>query len=251
MGPGAWGMPANAALHGVALDRQMWLSLGCMILIFVVAQIVLLIALLRPGRAEAPRFSWWNAASFLVLALLFAGLGIRAESLWAAARFQGAAYEALQIEVVGQQFQWYFRYPGADAAFGSVRPELIDAAGGNPLGLDGKDAAGLDDVVSSALVLPVGREVNLRVRSLDVVHGFFIPAMRVKQNAVPGSVFDIHFTPAQVGTYDIVCSQVCGSGHYRMGAQVRVVTAAEYSRWIAGQATFGQVMKAPPGGGAQ
>ena len=117
----------------------------------------------------------------------------------------------MQVEVVGEQFQWYFRYPGEDAAFGVTRPELVNAAEGNPLGLDARDARGKDDVVSSVLVLPVGREVDLRLRSLDVIHGFFIPGMRLKQNAVPGLVLHVHFTPSVTGTYPILCSQVCGS----------------------------------------
>jgi cytochrome c oxidase subunit 2 len=226
-------MPPNGALHGAVVDRQMAISLACMAFLAVLAQIVALVALLRRPGNHARNFSIWNAVTFLAIAALFIGLALRTEKVWAANRFQGAAYDALQVEVVGQQFQWYFRYPGADAMFGTVRPELIDAAAGNPLGLDSKDAAGRDDFVSSKLVLPVGREVNLRVRSLDVVHGFSIPAMRVKQDAVPGSIFAIHFIPERLGVYDIVCSQVCGSGHYRMGAELDVVSPKDYAAWLA------------------
>jgi cytochrome c oxidase subunit 2 len=225
-------MPNGASLHAPALDRQMVVSLASMAAIFVVSQAVLLVALMRRANANARSFSWWNAAAFTAIAVLFAALVLRAEGLWATSRFQGPSYDALQVEVVGQQFQWYFRYPGDDAVFGRVRPELIDAAAGNPLGLDPTDAAAKDDMVSSVLVLPAGRQVNLRIRSLDVVHGFFIPAMRLKQNAVPGSVFNVHFTPSQIGTYDIVCSQVCGTGHYRMGALLRVVSAKDYDAWL-------------------
>jgi cytochrome c oxidase subunit 2 len=226
-----FGMPLNGSLQGHALDRQMLLSLGCMVVIFILAQTLLLVALLRRSEGQPSRFSWWNAASFCALAVLFGWLGLRAEALWAASRFQGPAYDALQVEVVGQQFQWYFHYPGPDGTFGRSRPELVDAAAGNPLGLDPADPAGTDDYVSSTLVLPVQRQVNLRIRSLDVVHGFFIPGMRVKQNAVPGSVFDIHFTPERIGPYSIVCAQVCGSGHYRMGAQLEVLDPETYLRW--------------------
>ena len=225
-------MPPNAAAHGRALDRQMAISLAAMIFIFILAQAIMLLAIMHPARKRAS-ISWWNIATFSGLTILFVVLSIHAERLWAANRFQGPAYDALQVEIVAQQFAWYFRYPGADARFGAVRPELVDAAGGNPLGLDSHDPAGHDDIVAAQLVLPVGREVNLRLRSLDVVHGFFIPAMRLKQNAVPGSTFDVHFTPTQTGTYGIVCSQVCGSGHYRMEAELRVVTPDEYATWLA------------------
>jgi cytochrome c oxidase subunit II len=235
-------MPANAAAHGGALDRQLAVSLVAVAVIFALAQVVMLIAILRPAKAGVARISWWNVVTFGALTLLFVLLSVRAESLWAANRFQGPAYDALQVEVVGQQYVWYFRYPGADARFGRVLPELVDAAAGNPLGLDAKDPAAQDDFVASELVLPAGREVNLRLRSLDVVHGFFVPAMRLKQNAVPGSVFDVHFTPTEVGSYDIVCSQVCGSGHFRMEAQLRVVSPQEFTTWLA--------QHAPPARGA-
>lgn len=226
-------MPVNAALHGRALDAQMSAWLWTVLALLALSQAVLIVALSRKGPGRPRAFSPWNAAAFAAVAILFSVLTVRAESLWAAARFAGPSYDALQVEVVGQQFQWYFRYPGADATFGTVRPALIDAAAGNPLGLDPHDPASRDDIVSSVLLLPAGREVDLRIRSLDVVHGFFIPAMRIKQNAVPGSVFNIHFTPTQPGTYDIVCSQVCGTGHYRMGAQLRVVSTGEYAAWLA------------------
>jgi cytochrome c oxidase subunit 2 len=107
---------------------------------------------------------------------------------------------------------------------------------GNPLGLDPSDPRGVDDLVSSVLELPVGREVDLRIRSLDVIHGFFVPAMRVKENAVPGLILHIHFTPIAVGTYPILCSQVCGSGHARMQAELRVVSEADYQDWLQARA---------------
>jgi cytochrome c oxidase subunit 2 len=237
---GTMWMPANAAAHGGALDRQLAISLIAVVIIFAVAQVVMLVAIIQPAKSGAARISWWNVVTFGALTLLFVLLSVRAESLWAANRFQGAAYDALQVEVVGQQYVWYFRYPGADARFGTVRPELVDAPSGNPLGIDVKDPAAQDDFVTSELVLPAGREVNLRLRSLDVVHGFFVPAMRLKQNAVPGSVFNVHFTPTEVGSYDIVCSQVCGSGHYRMEAQLRVVSPQDFADWLEQHAPAGK-----------
>jgi len=234
-------MPPNAAAHGQSLDRQMAVSIAAMVAVFILGQVVLLIAIIRPARDGATQVPWWNVFTFGTLTLLFVVLTVRAETLWAANRFQGPSYDALQVEVVGQQYAWYFRYPGTDARFGIVRPELVDAAAGNPLGLDAKDPAARDDLVTSQLVVPVGREVNLRLRSLDVIHGFFIPGMRLKQNAVPGSVFNVHFTPTEIGRYPIVCSQVCGSGHYRMEAELRVVSLNEFSDWLAKHAPVAQV----------
>ncbi len=167
-----------------------------------------------------------------------------AHRLWARQRFEGPSPTALQVEAVGQQFQWYFRYPGADATFGATKPELISAAYGNPLGLDPADDHGADDLVTSELVLPLGSEVDLQLRAHDVIHGFFVPAMRLKQNAVPGMVLHVHFTPVAAGVYPILCSQVCGLGHARMEAQLRVVSPAVYDAWLAQHAAARRALEA-------
>ncbi len=131
------------------------------------------------------------------------------------------------------QFAWYFRYPGVDATFGATEPPLVSAAEGNPLGVDPADPHGHDDLVSSELVLSAGREVDLRLRAQDVIHGFAVPELRLKQNAVPGQTIHIHFTPTSPGTYAILCTQLCGSGHYRMNANLRVLQPDEFARWLA------------------
>jgi cytochrome c oxidase subunit 2 len=77
--------------------------------------------------------------------------------------------------------------------------------------------------------------VILELRSLDVIHGFFAPNLRAKMNAVPGRVTELHLTPTVMGDYPIVCSQVCGLGHYRMHAVLRVVSQQEFARWMAQQ----------------
>ena len=167
-----------------------------------------------------------------VLAAVFFGLAFQSERLWAAQRYTGANPAALQVEAVGMQFAWYFRYPGADGAFGNTRPDLIDAGAGNALGLDPADERGKDDLVRSQLVVPAGREVDVRLRALDVIHGFAIPAMRLKQNAIPGQTFHVHFTPTAVGEYSILCTQVCGLGHARMQAVIRVLPPVEFAAWM-------------------
>ncbi len=227
----AWGMPANGSLHGLVLDRLMAWELGAMLALLILAHVFLFLAL---ATRRAHSLSAWAIEAFPLLAVgaVFIAMTVAAERLWAEQRFVGPAPGALQVEVVGVQFQWYFRYPGPDAEFGAVQPRLVDAAAGNPLGLDPLDARGGDDVVSSVLMLPQGREVDLRLRAQDVIHGFFIPGMRLKQNAVPGLVLHVHFTPELPGTYPILCTQVCGSGHARMQAVLRVIPPAEYADWM-------------------
>jgi cytochrome c oxidase subunit 2 len=141
----------------------------------------------------------------------------------------------MQVEVIGQQFVWYFRYPGADAAFGRTSLSLVAPAEGNPLGIDPTDSYGHDDIVTSQLVLPAHREVDLTLRSQDVIHGFAIPQMRIKQNATPGQTAHIHFTPETPGDYAILCTQVCGLGHYRMLATLRVLPPAAFDTWLHNQ----------------
>ncbi len=130
------------------------------------------------------------------------------------------------------QFAWYFRYTGPDGTFGRVEPGMVDPGAGNPVGLDAADRHGRDDLVTSELVLPAGREVDIRLRALDVIHGFAIPEMRLKQNAVPGQTTHLHFTPVVPGTYAILCTQLCGLGHYRMNANLRILSAPDFERWL-------------------
>ena len=164
--------------------------------------------------------------------LLCGFLAIRAQKLWAIERYTGASPAALQVEVTGMQFAWYFRYPGADGAFGNTSLALVAPGEGNPVGLDPRDTYGRDDIVSSQFVLPVNREVDLALRAIDVIHGFAVPELRLKQNAVPGQTVHIHFTPIVPGEYAVLCTQLCGSGHYRMQASVRVLPQAAFDAWL-------------------
>jgi cytochrome c oxidase subunit II len=230
-------MPPNAAAHGIAVDRLMRWDVGAMGLCFVLAQVLLVWLLWRPGRHSSAPSSWRVELLPLgLLTLLYVAMAVTAEHVWASQRFEGPAPAALRVEVVGQQFQWYFHYPGADAAYGLSHPTLVSAALGNPLGLDPADSNSQDDIVASELVLPVDREVDLQLRALDVIHGFFIPQMRLKQNAVPGETLHVHFTPIALGTYPILCSQLCGSGHARMQAHLRVISQRDYDIWLTAHA---------------
>jgi len=226
-------LPADASAHGPALDRQLLLSLWIVLALFALAHIILLVGLV--ARRHSAQRSIWHVeyVPLLALAVLFAVLTIRAERLWAATRYTGASLTALQVEVTGVQFSWYFRYPGTDATFGRTQPQLVAPGEGNPLGIDPADPHSADDMISSQLVLPAGREVDLAIRSQDVIHGFSVPEMRLKQNAVPGETIHIHFTPTATGTYAILCTQVCGMGHYRMNANLRVVTPPDFDHWLA------------------
>jgi cytochrome c oxidase subunit 2 len=228
-----WNLPVDASAHGPALDHQLLLSLWIALALLALAHLILLIGLL--ARRSTAQNNVWRVEylPLAALALLFAILTIKAERLWASTRYTGADPTALQIEVTGVQFAWYFRYPGSDATFGITRPQLVAPGEGNPIGLDPADPHSADDFVSSELVLPANRQVDLRLNAQDVIHGFSIPQMRLKQNAVPGQTIHLHFTPTLPGTYAILCTQVCGLGHYRMNANLRVLPPAQFAIWLA------------------
>ena len=237
----AWPLPADASAHGPALDLHLFLNLWIALGLFALAHLLLLIGLLRSRRGipygdeMTDTKATWRVEylPLLALALLFTFLAVQAEHLWAAARYTGADLSALRVEVTGMQFAWYFRYPGIDAAFGRTQPQLVSAGEGNPLGIDPADSHSHDDFVTSELVLPANQEVDLSLHAQDVIHGFAIPEMRLKQNAMPGQTIHIHFTPVQPGIYAILCTQLCGAGHYRMNANLRVLTPAAFAGWLA------------------
>jgi cytochrome c oxidase subunit 2 len=140
---------------------------------------------------------------------------------------------ALQIEAWGEQFQWYFRYPGPDGRFGPVHFELMKDSTGNYLGLDPRhDPAARDDIITPALGVPVHRPVELILRSKDVIHSFFVPGLRLQQDVVPGTRIPLYFIAARTGRYDILCAQLCGIGHYNMHADLLVMTDAKFKAWL-------------------
>ncbi len=233
-------LPPDGALRGIALDHLLGLNLSIVFWIFVAAQVLLVAALLRrwrmrPGETKTEArgtFLFLHILPLLAISGLYLWMLVSGHRLWAASR-ESDICPGLHVEVTGVQFQWYFRYPGRDGIFGVTRPTLVSAPAGNPLGLDREDPHAADDVVSSVLMLPAGQPVDVTLRALDVMHGFFVPGMRLKQDAIPGMTGHLEFTPATPGDYPILCSQVCGLGHYRMQARMRVVTPEQFEAWLA------------------
>ncbi len=226
-------LPADASAHGPALDHHLLLNLWMILALAGLAHILLITGIFLRRSPESRSLWRLEYLPLAALGILFATLAIKAEHLWAATRYTGASPAALQVEVTGMQFAWYFRYPGPDAIFGITRPQLASPGEGNPVGIDPTDQHGKDDIVTSELVLPSDREIDLRLKAQDVIHGFFIPELRLKQNAIPGETIHIHFTPTLPGTYAILCTQLCGLGHYRMNATLRVIPSGQYNTWLA------------------
>ena len=236
-----WWLPVGASAAAASIDHHFVISYWMMGVVFVAAQVVLgLFAWQYRARKDASAvYSHGNNKleivwTFLTL-VLFVGMNMMSRAIWAAERFDAAKPGAVQVEVTGMQFAWYFRYPGRDGKFGPTKPELQDPSAGNEaaIGLDASDPASKDDVVSGTMYVPVNREVEVILRAEDVIHSFFVPAMRFKQDAVPGLAIHMHFTPIATGDYEIACAELCGLGHYKMHGMLKVVTQEEYDKWLA------------------
>lgn len=237
----AW-WPHAISASAPYIDHQWHMTFVAMGVIFILAQVTLGLFVWRfRDRGDQTKASYSHGNNKLELtwtvltAILFLGLNAIGSPIWAAERFQSADQGAMKVEVTGLQFAWYFRYPGPDDKFGTTRPELEDASLGglSALGVDTNDPASKDDVVSGVLVLPVNREVDLTLRSQDVIHSFFVPAMRFKQDAVPGLMIHMHFRPERTGDYEIACAELCGLGHYKMHGIMRVVSEEDFQKWLA------------------
>jgi cytochrome c oxidase subunit II len=240
-----WWLPVGASAAAAGIDHHFTTTYILMGIVFVAAQVILgLFAWQYRSRGSAtPQAHYthgnnrleiiWTVLTFI----LFVGLNFMSSSIWASERFRPAASDAVQVEVTGMQFQWYFRYPGPDGKFGATKPELQDASAGGEgaIGLDPSDPASKDDFVTGTMYVPVNREVEVILRAEDVIHSFFVPAMRFKQDAVPGLAIHVHFTPIATGDYEIACSQLCGLGHYKMHGTLRVVSQQDFDKWVAVQ----------------
>ena len=237
--------PAPINDIGHEIDAQFMRTLLITGIVFVAAQLGLAYAIFkfRDRGQKAASFEGNNTMEIvwtLATIVLFVGLGLYARNAWAQVHFMGAEPGALQIEVTGQQFVWNFRYAGPDGKFGREKPELVSASTGNPVGLDPTDPASKDDVVSPVIVVPAGREVELIIRSQDVTHSFFVRELRLKQDAVPGMEIHMHFTATEPGDYEIVCSQLCGLGHYRMHSILTVMSETDFQKWMRDQEAANQ-----------
>jgi cytochrome c oxidase subunit 2 len=152
----------------------------------------------------------------------------------ALARNEKVPDDAMVVNVVGRQFAWQFLYP----------PEDAREPGEDVLECDAEGAAGRC-LSSSQLRLPVNVPIHLRMRADDVLHSFWVPEFRQKQDLLPGRVTTLVITPTKVGEYEVLCTELCGLGHSVMRSAAIVSTRAEFERWKreAGRQTSG-------GGGA-
>jgi cytochrome c oxidase subunit II len=236
---GRWWFPASISEHGPAYDAQFLLTITVVGLAFASAQIALGYTLWRfrdtGGGTRAVYTHGSNRLELIwttVTAVIFIALALLGQRLWWNLHMTDAPPDAAHVRVVAQQFQWNFHYAGADGKFGRTDPRKISDESLNFIGLDGTDPDAKDDVVLPTLVTQINRAVELTLTSRDVIHSFWVPPLRFKQDAVPGIDIKVHFTPTKTGQYEIACAQLCGQQHYKMRAYMLVLPEEEYNSVI-------------------
>ena len=230
-----WWFPTAISSHAPALDRQFLITIIVVGLAFTAAQVGLGYMVWKyrdtgtPGRAKYTHGSSRLEVLWTVItAVIFIGLAVMGQSVWASLHFNQAPSGSFPVEVVAQQFQWNFHYAGRDGVPGRTDRTLIDDSTLNFIGLDEADPNAKDDAVHSVLAIPAGRPVELILRSKDVIHNFFVPQLRFKQDLVPGMAIRVHFTANTPGKYELACAELCGQLHFKMRSFMLVLPEEEH-----------------------
>lgn len=211
-------LPPNVSTFGGDIDHVFWLIFWIVGIWFVAAEGVLIYSVIRHRRAagasasylpgNTPRqLAWVLIPAFVVLCL---DLGIDRAGATAWEREKGIPPAAdIVVRVSAKQFNWNFTYPGPDGKFATA-----------------------DDVtVENDLHVPVGKVIGFELQSEDVIHSFFVPDLRLKQDVVPGRTIRGWFEATKTGNYEIACSELCGFGHYTMRGNVIVQSPEDYAAW--------------------
>jgi cytochrome c oxidase subunit 2 len=216
----AWGahLPEAVSTYAHKIDGIFYLILWITGVIFVAVEVLLLYFIVRyrhkEGESRRPIYTHGNnrleVIWTIVPAIICVVLALLSRRSWAEIK-QNMPQQAMNVEITAEQFAWNIRYPGPDGKLETP-----------------------DDIVSlNQLHMPVGRPVIVTLHSKDVIHSFFLPEFRVKQDAVPGMTTRIWFEATRVGNWEIACAELCGLGHYRMKGFVTVETPEEFERWLA------------------
>jgi len=150
--------------------------------------------------------------------------------------------EALNVEVVAYQWGWKYRLPGEDGILGKTEIKFVSSE--NPFGLNLDDPNSKDDLLvgDGDLHLQINKPVKFLLRSLDVLHNFYVPQFRGKMDMVPGLVTFYWLTPIRTGDFEVLCAEFCGTGHYVMRGRVFVDEEKKYNQWLAQQITFEKML---------
>lgn len=234
-----WGLPIDISTHGYRIDQLIYIFHILMAVLFIGWFIFFTIALIRfrqrPGHKATYKLGHFKAPTYIEVgvAVVEAALliGFAYPILHQYRNVPPPADKALTVRVIAEQFAWNIHYPGPDGVFGKSAPRFMSVS--NPVGLDPEDPAGKDDVTTvNQLRIPVNTPVIARLSSKDVIHSFFLPVMRVKQDTMPGQEIPVWFEATKTGNFEIACAQLCGLGHYRMRGFFIVQTQEDFQNWL-------------------
>lgn len=242
-----WPLPHDISVHGHLIDEQFQDTMLEAGISFLASQFLLAFFIWKYSHTKPTdkvKSFPGGAAGLVIAAFLLVGtevlaLGVFGAKAWASVYLDPPAANALPVQVQAGQFAFYFRYPGPDGKFGPIHANLISEANANFFGLDTtNDADSKDDIVTAEMAIPVNREIHLLMHSKDVGHSFYVPPLRIQQDFVPGLDVSVHFTATEIGKYEIVCTQLCGLGHYNMKAYLEVKSQEDYDAWLKQQAAL-------------
>jgi cytochrome c oxidase subunit 2 len=211
-------LPKDVSEHGHEIDSLFYFILVLTGVVFVATEVILFWFLWKydaaaRGEEKATYIHGSHTLEVVwtiipAVTLLF--LAIYQMNAWANVKMRRPGMPPT-VEVVARQFEWRLRYPGRDGMLGTP-----------------------DDIhVVNDLVLPVDETILVQLKSMDVLHSFFLPNLRIKQDAVPGMKIPVWFKSKETGSTDIVCAELCGWGHYKMKGRVTFVTRPEFDAWLA------------------
>ena len=223
-------LPQDVSEHGHAIDHLFYFILLLTGLVFIATEMVLFWFIWKyDGRGQNRPAAFLHGSHSLEIVwtiipaavLLF--IAIYQMNAWASAKMHNPAVGpdgilgtaddmAPTLEVTGRQFEWRLRYPGLQA--------------------QGKLGDQDDIFVVNDLHIPVNEEILIELKSADVLHSFFLPNLRIKQDAVPGMKIPVWFRATQTGVFDLVCAELCGWGHYKMKGRVTVESREDFNQWL-------------------
>ena len=213
---GPW-LPENVSTVGEKIDGLYRVIFGITTFMLVLTEGALLFFIVRYRRRPGKRASYIHESATaetlwtVIPGLLLLFLAFYQWDAWADAKIRFPnGKDTVRVQILARQFEWHIRYPGPDGIFATD-----------------------DDVtVTNQMHIPDGRPVMAQLRALDVIHSFFLPHLRVKQDIVPGTTVQVWFDANKTGKYEIACAELCGLGHYRMRGQLFVESADEYESWL-------------------
>ena len=216
-----YGLPDQASTYASKIDALFNFILWMTGIVFFLVEGLLIIFLVKYRHKEGRKAFYTHGNNTLEItwtvipALILCFLAIFSNSLWSEIRSpEKFPKDAAAIEIHPRQFEWDITYPGPDGKFGTP-----------------------DDISTiNELYLAVGKPAKIKLEAQDVIHSFFVPEFRIRQDAVPGMPTAVWIQPTVAGDYEIACSQLCGLGHYRMKGNVHVVSQDSVDSWMRSQA---------------